>query len=150
MRVTSCSTALALWIALVLCCLALPGAYADTVDGSGPPALRDTACLAREEPFAIREFRPYIGERWIGNAVAYGPYRDGQFPGGPAPSKEELREDLHLMAGHWGLLRLYASGGPARTVLQIIAEDDLDIRVMLGVWIGAEEQLDAEGRLALP
>jgi exo-beta-1,3-glucanase (GH17 family) len=78
------------------------------------------------------------GDRWIGKAVAYGPHRDGQRPGGAEPAAEELREDLRLLAEHWGLLRLYGSVGPAERILAIIREDGLDLKVMLGVWIDAE------------
>lgn len=104
-----------------------------------------TPAVSREDPFVTRAFHPFRGERWIGNAVAYGPHRDGQFPGGPAPSKEELRQDLHLMAKHWSLLRLYGSGGPSEVILQIIDEDNLDMAVMLGVWIGVEERHGDKG-----
>jgi exo-beta-1,3-glucanase (GH17 family) len=99
----------------------------------------------REEPFVKRPFYPFRGERWIGNAIAYGPFRDGQYPGGPAPSKAELREDLRLMTEHWNLLRLYGSTGPAETILEVIREDGLDMKVMLGVWIDVEERRDAAG-----
>ena len=44
-------------------------------------------------------------ENWIGNGVAYGPFRDGQYPGGPSPSKKELREDLHIINKSWDWIR---------------------------------------------
>ena len=34
---------------------------------------------------------------WIGDGIAYGPFRDGQEPGGVNPSIHELREDLHII-----------------------------------------------------
>ena len=70
------------------------------------------------------------------HAVCYGPHRDGQRPDGPAPSTAELREDLHLLAAHWKLVRVYGSRGPAETMLEIIRDDSLDLKVMLGAWIG--------------
>jgi len=100
----------------------------------------------RQEPFAKRPFRPFHGDRWIGNAVAYGPHRDGQIPGGPSPSKAEIREDLRLMSPHWGLLRVYGSVGPAESLLAVIRDDSLDMKVMLGIWIAPEEKpLEAGG-----
>jgi len=117
-----------------------------------PPA--DPAPFAREEPFVIRTFRPVSGERWIGNAVAYGPHRDGQRPGGASPSRRELREDLDLMAKHWSLLRVYGSAGPAESLLAAIDEERLDMKVMLGAWIdpvdttGNRREIDAAVRLA--
>jgi exo-beta-1,3-glucanase (GH17 family) len=95
----------------------------------------------------VREFRPYIGERWIGNAVSYGPHRDGQYPGGPAPTKEQIREDLGIMLRHWNLLRTYGSIGPAEQMLEIIREDHLDMKVMLGVWIAVEEHWGEKGKV---
>jgi exo-beta-1,3-glucanase (GH17 family) len=82
-----------------------------------------------------------------GLAVAYGPHRDGQFPGGPSPTREQLREDLHLMSEHWGMIRVYSSVGSAETILEIIRKDGLAMSVMLGVWIAPEERLGPEGEL---
>ena len=94
---------------------------------------------AREDPFAVRSFRPESGGRWIGNAVCYGPHRDGQRPGGPSPTAEELREDLRLMLPHWNLLRTYGASEFADTLLAVIHQDGLDMKVMLGVWIAPDD-----------
>ena len=94
---------------------------------------------------AFREFRPYIGERWVGNAVSYGPHRVGQRPGGPSPSTEQIREDLGIMLRHWNLVRTYGATGPVEQLLEIIREDRLDIRVMLGLWIAVEERRGEDG-----
>lgn len=102
---------------------------------------------ARLESSDLRAFRPSIGERWIGDAVSYGPYRDGQFPGGPSPSEDEIREDLGIMLRHWNLLRTYAAEGPTETMLEIIREDGLDMKVMLGVWIAVEERRAENGQI---
>ena len=48
----------------------------------------------RQEPFVTRPFRLVIGKRWIGNAIAYGPHRDGQRPDGASPRREELRQEI--------------------------------------------------------
>jgi len=128
----------ALVIALVLAggC----GGGRSTTDGDG-----GERTFNREEPFVVRAFKPFSGSRWIGEGIAYGPYRDGQGPGGPDPTKEQVREDLRIMAKRWGLLRTYGSVGPPETVLEVIHEDGLDMKVMLGVWIGAEERRDSTG-----
>lgn len=89
----------------------------------------------REEPFVLRPFRPVRDGRWIGNAICYGPHRDGQRPGGPSPTAAEIREDLHLMIQHWHLLRIYGSSEFAETMLAVIRDDGLDLKVMLGAWI---------------
>jgi len=93
-----------------------------------------------EPTFEVRPFHPIDGNRWIGNAVCYGPHRDGQHPGGPSPSAAELREDLQLMLPHWNLLRIYGASGFAETMLSVIREDGLPMKVVLGVWIAPEDK----------
>jgi len=106
----------------------------------------DTAISPPASPDAKRAWSPLIDDRWIGNGISYGPYRDGQTPdGGPWPSKRELREDLHLLAGHWNLLRMYGSREPTETALEVIREDRLPIRMMVGAWIDTEVQLGEDG-----
>jgi exo-beta-1,3-glucanase (GH17 family) len=134
------SLSLAVLLLLALCAAAHAG--------SPRPALPPTGgAFARQAPFVTRPFLPFIGERWVGNAIAYGPHRDGQYPGGPSPTREQLREDLHLMARHWGLLRTYGSVGWPETLLAIIHEERIPMRVMLGVWIEPEARLDSAGRV---
>ncbi len=112
---------------------------------AGPP---------REDPFVTRPFDPLVAGRWIGNAICYGPHRDGQSPGGPEPSAAELREDLRLLAGHWSLLRTYGASGFAGALLSAIRDDRPDMKVMLGVWIAPTDtaanrrELEAAVRLA--
>ncbi len=99
----------------------------------------------RQTPFARRAFSPTLEGRWIGNAIAYGPYRDGQSPGGVQPSRGQIAEDLKLMARHWNLIRLYGAIGPAETVLSVIRQERLPVRVMLGAWLGPEDRRDSAG-----
>ncbi len=99
----------------------------------------------REAPFTKRPFPVQSDAGWIGTGIAYGPHRDGESPGGAQPTREELREDLHLLAAHWKLVRLYGSTGPARTILEVIRADRLDMKVMLGVWIDPEARRDTTG-----
>jgi exo-beta-1,3-glucanase (GH17 family) len=96
-----------------------------------------------------------------GRAICYSGYREGQSPNSRTyPSVAQIREDLHLLARHWPLLRLYDCSLHAERVLQVIREDGLPLRVMLGAYLGAEmnnfgcpwggtyseEQLDASRR----
>lgn len=74
-----------------------------------------------------------------GNAICYSGYRPGQSPGEKIyPSLAEIREDLAILARNWKLLRLYDCSPHAERVLQVIEEDRLDFRVMLGAYLGAE------------
>lgn len=93
----------------------------------------------REDPFTVREFSAESEGRWIGNAICYGPHRDGQRPGESEPSAAEIREDLALMLPHWNLVRVYGARGFAGTLLQVIREDGLDMKVVLGAWIGPDD-----------
>ena len=80
------------------------------------------------------------GSNWIGAGVAYGPFRDGQSPWGERPSRLELREDLHIISKHWRWIRVYGSRGVTSDILEIIREDNLKIKVMLGAWIAKESE----------
>lgn len=136
-------------VLLAATALALVAGCGGTRSGDGG-APGDETAFEREEPFVVRPFQPFSGSRWIGDAIAYGPYRDGQNPDGPAPTREQVREDLHLMARHWGLLRTYGAVGPPETVLEVIRADGLDMKVMLGVWIAPEARRDSTGAIVEP
>lgn len=71
-------------------------------------------------------------------AICYSGFRDGQQPGGIYPSYEEVKEDLLLLQQHWKYLRLYDSDQHAETVLQVIENEQLDFKIMLGAFIEAE------------
>ncbi len=74
-----------------------------------------------------------------GNAICYSGYREGQDPNRRLyPSVAEIREDLHILAKHWRLLRLYDCSLHAERVLQVIREDGLPLKLMLGAYLGAE------------
>jgi len=74
-----------------------------------------------------------------GRAICYSGYRQGQSPGDQTyPSLDEIRQDLCLLRPHWSLLRLYDCSPHAERVLQVIREDRLPFRVMLGAYLGAE------------
>jgi exo-beta-1,3-glucanase (GH17 family) len=73
-----------------------------------------------------------------GRAICYSGFRQGQEPGGIYPSYQEIREDLLLLNPHWQYLRLFDCDQHAETVLDVIVKEQLDFRVMLGAYIGAE------------
>jgi exo-beta-1,3-glucanase (GH17 family) len=73
-----------------------------------------------------------------GNAICYSGYREGQCPGIAYPSYEEIKEDLLILADNWKYLRLYDCTPHAETVLQVIANEGLHFKVMLGVDMAAE------------
>lgn len=101
-------------------------------------------------PIERRAFTPTLDGRWIGEAIAYGPHRDGQSPTGAAPSREQLLEDLRLMARHWNLIRVYGAVGPSVEMLALIRQHALPMRVMLGVWLEPEARRDSTGAVTEP
>ncbi len=76
--------------------------------------------------------------------VAYSGFRSGQHPdrgqGAVNPSEPEILEDLQILARHpwFRLIRLYDSGENSESVLRIIREHEIPVRVMLGIWLDAE------------
>ncbi|MEO1129307.1 MAG: glycosyl hydrolase family 17 protein [Planctomycetota bacterium] len=79
-------------------------------------------------------------------AVSYGPYRDGQSPDGASPTRDELLEDLRILSRHWPAIRMYGSRGATETVLELIDEYDIPMKVLVGAWIAPEWTRDSEGQ----
>lgn len=99
------------------------------------------SAFSKPEPTsAKRIFKPYMGDRWIGNAISYGCYRQGQAPGVKGPSESELLEDLNIIKEHWNLIRLYGSDPDTERILEVIHSQNLPIKVMLGMWLENETQ----------
>ncbi|AXJ00732.1 Exo-beta-1,3-glucanase, GH17 family [Cyclonatronum proteinivorum] len=73
-----------------------------------------------------------------GRAVCYSGFREGQQPGGPWPTYDQIVEDLHLMHPIWKHLRLYDVDKHAEIVLDAIQKEKLGFKVMLGAYIEAE------------
>jgi exo-beta-1,3-glucanase (GH17 family) len=73
-----------------------------------------------------------------GKAICYSGFREGQQPGGITPSYEEVKEDLIMLQQHWKYLRLYDCDEHAETVLQVIEQEGMPFKVMLGAYIVAE------------
>jgi exo-beta-1,3-glucanase (GH17 family) len=119
---------------------------------AGEPVAGDTptvvgAMIARQDPFIKRVFVASIDDRWLGNAVCYGPHRDGQSPDGASPTRDELFEDLKIMGRHWDMIRMYGSRGATETVLQIIQDEELEMKVVVGAWVATEASVGEDGQI---
>lgn len=74
----------------------------------------------------------------IFKAVAYSGFRTGQHPdrgnGAKNPSDADILEDLQILSrdSNFKLIRLYDSQENSETVLKLIKENDINIKVMLG------------------
>lgn len=77
-------------------------------------------------------------------AVCYSGFRSGQHPdrgaGAVNPSYEEILEDLLLLQKEtpFKLLRLYDCETNSQMVLEVIRKHQLDMKVLLGIWLRAE------------
>lgn len=73
-------------------------------------------------------------------AICYSGFRDGQSPAnGIFPSYSEILEDLLILSRQWKYLRLYDCDQHALRVLEVIRNEQLDFKVMLGSYIVAEQ-----------
>jgi exo-beta-1,3-glucanase (GH17 family) len=74
-----------------------------------------------------------------GEAICYSGYREGQSPDTQTyPTYEQIREDLLIISQRWRYIRLYDCSQHAETVLDVIENESLDLKVLLGAYIGAE------------
>jgi len=71
-------------------------------------------------------------------AICYSGFRAGQHPGGVYPTYSQVKEDLLLLHQHWKYIRLYSCDQHAETVLQVIHDEKLNLKVMLGAFLDAE------------
>jgi len=94
----------------------------------------------RSDPFMERNFEPYLNDKWIGSAISYGCYRKGQAPGDIGPTKAEILEDLNIITEHWNLIRVYNADDDTERIFEVIRENNIPIKVMLGVWLANEKK----------
>ena len=74
-----------------------------------------------------------------GNAICYSGFRTGQSPdAGIFPSYEEVKEDLLILSRNWKYLRLYDCDKQTELALEVIQKEQLDFKILLGAYIGAE------------
>jgi exo-beta-1,3-glucanase (GH17 family) len=97
---------------------------------------------AANDSFVQREFNPTVDGNWIGNGVSYGAYRDGEGPGKGLTSKQNILEDLQIISTRWNLIRLYGSDQQSQNILEVIADNNLPIRVMQGIWLDGHKTED--------
>ena len=95
--------------------------------------------IVKQAPFAERRFAPYLGGKWIGQAASYGCYRNNQAPGAEGPSIPQILEDLNIIKQYWSMVRVYNADGDTQRILEVINENDIPLKVVLGIWLGKEE-----------
>jgi exo-beta-1,3-glucanase (GH17 family) len=75
------------------------------------------------------------------NAVCYGPFRDGQAPGSVL-TESQIKEDLLIIKNHWDAIRLYISDDNSEKILKVITDNNIDLKVLLGIWISGKTPID--------
>lgn len=74
-----------------------------------------------------------------GKAICYSGFREGQSPEtGTYPTYEQIKEDLLILHNQWYYLRLYDCDKHTEIVLEVIKKENLNFKIMLGAYIGAE------------
>lgn len=76
-------------------------------------------------------------------AMAYSGFREGQHPdrgeGAVNPSEAETLEDLQILLEHdFKLIRVYDTYENSVMTLEVIRDNNLPIKVLLGIWLQAE------------
>ncbi|MCK6475545.1 MAG: hypothetical protein L6Q35_01800 [Phycisphaerales bacterium] len=122
-------TAFGTLLSLLLCCTIVQATFAQVLPADRRPILF-----------------PDTPQAWGGTGVCYGEFRDGQYPGGPQPTEEQIREDLHIIARHWSVLRMYSSREATRLACKVIRADKLPLKVLVGAWIDQESKPGPDGK----
>ncbi len=94
--------------------------------------------FSKLSPFGLRVFNSFLDGKWIGNAISYGAYRNGQEPGKIGPNEDEVFEDLSIISKHWNLIRVYSADNISELILQVIKKHKFRTKVMLGLWLENE------------
>ena len=74
-----------------------------------------------------------------GLAVCSSGYRHGQRPGHLYPTYNQVTEDLIIIEKQCQYIRLYSCDAHSITVLEVIKDQNMTLKVMLGAYIEAEE-----------
>jgi exo-beta-1,3-glucanase (GH17 family) len=129
-----------LWVLSLGVLLGMLGCDSGSGENTVTPIVIESTAVANED------IRPFPDAYTTRKAISYSGYRADQSPDlGIYPSEAEILEDLNLLNSMgFTLLRLYDTGTHAERVLNVINTYDLDIKIMLGVWIaGSIEEADS-------
>lgn len=76
--------------------------------------------------------------------VDYGPFRDGQRPGGPCPSSKQMAEDMWLLTRMGNAIRTYglADCNLGKNLLK--AASPAPLQIVLGLWLGPDTGANAK------
>jgi exo-beta-1,3-glucanase (GH17 family) len=86
-------------------------------------------------------------QQWNGNAVCYSGYRGTETPLKDVfPTRAEVLQDLKILEKNWHLVRVYGSDQHSADILEVVREEKLGIKVMLGVWLSGLPEAEAKNK----
>jgi exo-beta-1,3-glucanase (GH17 family) len=80
------------------------------------------------------------------NAVCYGYFRDGQAPGSVI-TETQIKEDLLIIKNQWDAIRLYSTDDNSEKILKVISDNNIDLKMLLGIWISGNTPLENASRV---
>jgi exo-beta-1,3-glucanase (GH17 family) len=84
-------------------------------------------------------------QKWYGNAIDYSGYRVGQTPKQRIyPTHAQILEDLTILKKNWNLILLYGGDQHSQDVLEVIQQNKLGIKVVLGFWLDGRPGFEGE------
>jgi exo-beta-1,3-glucanase (GH17 family) len=84
-------------------------------------------------------------QKWYGNAICYSGYRAGQSPKLKVfPTHAQILEDLTILKKNWKLILLYGGDQHSQDVLEVIHQNKLGIKVVLGIWLDGHPGFEGE------
>ncbi|MGD0800293.1 MAG: hypothetical protein ABR906_03145 [Terracidiphilus sp.] len=93
-----------------------------------------------------RKTKPDLtAQKWYGNAIDYSGYRTGQSPKLKIyPTQAQILEDLTILRKNWKLILLYGGDPHSQDVLEVIQQNRLGIKVVLGFWLDGRPGFEGE------
>lgn len=128
-------------VALLFCFYAFTNCVAQDVSSEKSKEVSAADDSSKATALVNRQFLP-VKNGFKGNGISYGPFRKGQRPGVKGPTTKQIREDLKILSDDgWQMIRTYGTEPFAQKVCEVIKQDKLPIKLMLGAWIAKEKDV---------
>jgi len=99
-------------------------------------------CSTKDSNVEIKGSKNRVfGAEHPGWAIAYSGYREGDNPQEKIyPTKAEVLEDLNILKQNWKIIRTYGADQHLFDVLEVIKDEKIDLKIMLGIWLDGEPE----------
>lgn len=97
-------------------------------------------CSTKDAVVEIKESKiDLLSNEFPGWAVSYSGYRKGDDPRSKIfPTKAEVLEDLKILEKNWKIIRTYGADQHLIDILEVIKEENVNLKVLLGIWLDGE------------